>query len=73
MDNLVALTPPSIAEYLHKEVPWEWERLHSLEQLVSSSSDWAAACSDPRRSSYSSWLRETYRLFQAHTGIDGAA
>ena len=49
-----------IISFLREEVPWEFERLQSLYQLVSFPSDWAAACSDPPKSSYSSWLRQTH-------------
>lgn len=72
MDDRPTSCPFGVIEYLQEEAPWELERLESLDQLVSSWPDWAAACSDPSQPSYSSWLRETYALFQSPAGLGGA-
>jgi hypothetical protein len=68
-----AVDQSGVLEYLHDEVPWEWERLESLDRLVSSWPDWAAPGSDPCQQTYSSWLRGTYGMFQTPTGLGGAA
>ncbi len=71
VDRLPKSNPLSVIEYLGEEVPWELERLESLDQLVTSWRDWASASSDPRLPTYSSWLQETYRMFQRSPGLDG--
>lgn len=53
-----------VVEYLREEAPWELERLESLDTLVHSWLDWAAAGEGRRQVSYSSWLRSTYGIFR---------
>lgn len=57
-----------VVEFFQAEVPWELERLESLEHLVNSWPDWAATPSDAHGPSYSSLLRETFGPVQAPTG-----
>jgi hypothetical protein len=64
MERLGAPEPSTVVEYLLVEAPLELERLESLDRLVNSWVDWAAAGEQPRQVSYSSWLRSTYRMFQ---------
>lgn len=73
MDRLPPRNALSVIEYLGAEVPWELERLESLDELVTSWPDWASGSCDPRHPTYSSWLRETYRMFQKSPGLDGVA
>ena len=73
MDLQPATDPSDVLEYLQDEVPWEWERLESLDRLVSSWPDWAAPGSDPRQQTYSSWLRDTSGMFQTPNGLGGTA
>ncbi len=64
MDRLGGTEAAQVVEYLRQEVPWELERLESLDLLVHSWLDWADAGEGSRQVSYSSWLRTTYGLFR---------
>jgi hypothetical protein len=68
MDGLPHAHSWRVIDYLHDDAPWELERLVSLDHVVNSWPDWAAAGSDPLEPSYSSWLRETFAMFQSRSG-----
>ena len=53
-----------VVDYLRQEAPWELERLESLDTLVHTWLDWAAAGEGHRQASYSSWLRSMYGIFR---------
>jgi hypothetical protein len=66
MDRPTISEAARVVEYFRLEAPWELERLESLDALVHSWLDWAAAGSDGSlpAASYSSWLRSTYGIFR---------
>jgi hypothetical protein len=63
----------SVIQYLRDEVPWEMERLESIDRLIRSRIDWGADHPNPRHANYSSWLRQTYGLFHPRSGLDSVA
>jgi hypothetical protein len=65
--------PRAVVEFLRREAPFEFERLRSISQLVSSWSEADSARPGSRNSPYAAWLRETFGLFDSASGSGASA
>jgi hypothetical protein len=65
--------PRAVIEFLRREAPFEFERLRSISQLVSSWSEADGARPGSRYSAYAAWLRETFGMFESSSGSSASA